>query len=408
MRSDKTNISIRKTRYLFPRVFAIVVLCCLFGTATGQVKPNAEPTDRTSSTEQKKFIHPGVLFTQTSLDRVYLAVQKKQSPEYGSFIILKGLPEANSNYQPAGPFKVIARDGEFQFTKPKMEADFNAAYLNALMWIATKDASHAQKSLEILELYADNLQEITGPNDAPLLAGLEGIKVVTAAEILRYTYQGMTQRSIEKITRMLTQVFLPVCDQFYAAKPYTNGNWGGAVTKMYIASAIFLNDHAMYDTALNFYLHAHDNGTIENYISGTTGQIQESGRDQVHTMLGIGCLAAICEIAYDQGDDLYGALDNRLMLGFEYVAKYNLGNDDVPFTTWQDITGKYCKWAKISPLKRGMMVPIFEMAYNHYVNRKGLSMPYTKQMVMKQRPEGYDGGHPSLGTLLFNDLKQTQ
>lgn len=42
-------------------------------------------------------------------------------------------------------------------------------------------------------------------------------------------------------------------------------------------------------------------------------------------MLGIGALATVCEIAWQQGDDLYSALDNRLMKGFEYVAKYNWG-----------------------------------------------------------------------------------
>ena len=44
----------------------------------------------------------------------------------------------------------------------------------------------------------------------------------------------------------------------------------------------------MYNKAVDFYLHANDNGTIAHYISGDTGQIQESGRDQGHSMLGIG------------------------------------------------------------------------------------------------------------------------
>ena len=131
--------------------------------------------------------------------------------------------------------------------------------------------------------------------------------------------------------------------------------------------------------------------------------MQESGRDQGHSQLGLGALATICEIAYDQGDDLYSALNNRLLRGYEYVAKYNLGENNVPFKVWQDISGKYCKWTKISDIKRGDFVPIYEMVYNHYVNRKGLSMPYTAKVLEKIRPEGYDGGHPSLGTLLFYD-----
>ena len=112
-------------------------------------------------------------------------------------------------------------------------------------------------------------------------------------------------------------------------------------------------------------------------------------------------MATVCEIAWNQGDDLYGALNNRLLKGFEYVAKYNLGNDDMPFTVWKDITGKYSNWTKISDISRGRFIPVYEMVYNHYVRIKGLSMPYTKQVIDKIRPEGYDRDQPAFGTLLF-------
>lgn len=157
----------------------------------------------------------------------------------------------------------------------------------------------------------------------------------------------------------------------------------------------------MYNKAIRFYHQGHDNGTIQHYISGSTGQIQESGRDQGHSQLGIGALATICEIAWNQGDDLYSALDNRLLKGFEYVAKYNLGHDDVPFVTWKDITGKYSDWTKISGIGRGRFIPVYEMVYNHFVRIKGLSMPYTEQVIQKIRPEGYDRDQPAFGTLLF-------
>lgn len=76
-------------------------------------------------------------------------------------------------------------------------------------------------------------------------------------------------------------------------------------------------------------------------------------------MLGIGALATVCEIAWQQGDDLYSALDNRLMKGFEYVAKYNLGYN-VPFAVWKDVTGKYSNWTEISNKGRGRYMPILK------------------------------------------------
>ena len=349
---------------------------------------------------QKPFVHPGVLHSQSSLNSIYEAVQNKTEPQYGSFRLLEKMPFAQADYKMNGPFKVIARDGAFKYTKPKMEVDFAAAYYNALMWAATKNEAHAKKSLEILEAYADNLELIPETNDAPLLAGLEGIKIVNAAEILRYTYKGITTAQVEKIKKMLINVFLPVCDNFYNRAPYTNGNWGACVTAMYMGSAIFLDDRKMYNKAIDFYLNAHDNGNIKHYIDSVTGQIQESGRDQGHTQLGIGYLSITCEIAQNQGDDLYQACNNRLLLGFEYVARYNLGYD-VPFQTYQEVTGKYSDLNKISEIGRGKLKPIYQMVYNHYVHLKGLQMPYTSQVVVKMQPEGYDRDDPGFGTLLF-------
>ena len=98
---------------------------------------------------------------------------------------------------------------------------------------------------------------------------------------------------------------------------------------------------------------------------------------------------------------MYGALNNRLLKGFEYVARYNLGDDTVPFTTYKDVTGKYSDWTVISDKSRGHFIPVYEMVYNHYVRIKGLSMPYTAEVIKRIQPEGYDRDQPGFGTLLF-------
>jgi hypothetical protein len=73
----------------------------------------------------------------------------------------------------------------------------------------------------------------------------------------------------------------------------------------------------------------------------------------------------------------------------------------MPFITWKDITGKYSTWTQISSVSRGRFIPVYEMVYNHFVGRKGLSMPYTAEVIKKIRPEGYDRDQPAFGTLLF-------
>jgi len=108
-------------------------------------------------------------------------------------------------------------------------------------------------------------------------------------------------------------------------------------------------------------------------------------------------------MGWNQGLDLYGAKDNRILAGFEYTASYNLGND-VPFEETTDTTGKY-HHTSISDIQRGRLSgrPVFQMVYNHYKNRKGMDCPYTEQVVKQERPEGPGlyGDHIGFGTIYF-------
>jgi alpha-glucosidase len=358
---------------------------------------------------KKSFEHPGILHTQKDFESMRKLLRNRSEHAYGSYLLLKEHPFSQAAYPMEGPFRVISRDGEFRYTKQKMENDFHAAYQNAQMWVLTGEKAHAQKSLQILAAYADSLQMIPETNDAPLLAGLEGFKIIYAMEILKHTYCPVATeqdiaRQMQKIETMFRTIFLPVLEKFYGRPPYTNGNWGPIVTKTYLAAGIYFDDYPMYEKAKHFYLNGNDNGTIKHYIDGETGQIQESGRDQAHSQLGIGAMAVVCELAWKQGDDLYALLDNRLLKGYEYVAKYNLGHDDVPFRQWTDVTGRYNQWTAISDKARGQLRPIYEIAYNHYVNRKKLKMIYTGKVLEKIRPEGFSGDQPpAFGSLLFND-----
>ncbi|MCI1647221.1 MAG: alginate lyase family protein [Bacteroides sp.] len=349
--------------------------------------------------------HPGILHTAKSIKRMQTIVKRADAndPAYQTYLEMKSNNLAKSTYSMQGPYEIISRDGDYAWTKNGFEADFAAAYLNALMYAVTKDEAHAKKGIEILVKYADKLKEIPSTNDAPLLAGLQGFQIIYATEMLSHTYDKMSKEDLDKINAMLKNIFLPVLEKFYNTPAYTNGNWGIIVTKAYMAAAILWDDIDMYKKGIKFYLYGDDNGTISHYLDGETGQCQESGRDQGHTQLGLGGLATICELAYQQGNDLYSALDNRLLKGYEYSAKYNLGYD-VPFKQWKDITGKYSNWSTIGTGSRGTFRAIYAIAYNHYVTRKGLSMPYTKEVALDKQPiEKYDSDNIGYGTFQFCD-----
>jgi hypothetical protein len=164
---------------------------------------------------------------------------------------------------------------------------------------------------------------------------------------------------------------------------------------------VFSDDQAMFQRAVDWYQNGTGNGTLTHYIIDEAGQCQESGRDQSHAQLGLGYVAQSAEIGWNQGLDMYGAVNDRLLKGFEYTAKYNLGYD-VPFLEYTDTTGKYHQTA-ISSDQRGSFRPIYEMVYNHYRNRRGTDCPYTQQVAEQLRPEGaaFQADHPGFGTLLF-------
>ena len=157
----------------------------------------------------RKFVHPGILHTMQGIERMRGQIEGKEYPAYGSYVALKNHHCSQSDYKPFGPFEIISRDGEFRHTKSKMEQDFSAAYQNALMWSLTGDEAHAVKSLEILLGYARTLRKIPDTNDAPLLVGLEGWKIVYATEMLRHTYDGMTSGHFKEICGMLKDVLQP-------------------------------------------------------------------------------------------------------------------------------------------------------------------------------------------------------
>ena len=114
--------------------------------------------------------------------------------------------------------------------------------------------------------------------------------------------------------------------------------------------------------------------------------------------MGLGYLGCAAEIAWKQGIDLYGAMDNRLLLGFEYTAKYNLG-EDVPYEPYRSVAGRY-HYPTISSKARGRFSNIYERVYHHYHHRRGIDMPYTRRVLENIRPEGWQMAYVPWNTLM--------
>lgn len=292
---------------------------------------------------------------------------------FGLALTLQGL--AQTTYKMAGPYEVVARDGQYRGSKGGSERDMKVALVFA-------QKGQMADAMTIIDAYAKTLQRFDG-HDAPLCT-IQAFDLVSAMTLVK---SGMKSEAFgaprnNAWAAMVRRAILPTLDQFEADSPYANGNWGAIVNRCRMACAIFLEDSVLYRASVDYFLHANDNGSLPKYV-GETGQCQETGRDQNHAQLGLEALAQTCEMAWQQGDDLWGVLDNRLLKGFEYTAKYNLGHE-VPFQTWTDCTGLYNDWTEPGQMGRGRLWDIYQLPYNHYVGRKGLQMPYTEKVLALQ------------------------
>lgn len=346
------------------------------------------------SNAQSEFVHPGILHNQAELEFIKQKVQAKEEPWLSGWNTLLKAEISNMDWQPKAVSDVLRG----AYNKPDigasdLERDAAAAYSQAIQWAVTGNPQHAKKAIEILNAWSSTLKSI-GEHDAKLLVGMTGVNMINGAEIIRHTSDLWQEDDIARFEKMLIDIHFEVIKDFF---DWANGNWDASMIQTMLSIGVFTDDKDIFDRAANYFLEGKGNGAILNYFNDF-GECQESGRDQSHVQMGIGFLGVACEIAWKQGVDLYGAYDNRLALGFEYTAKYNLGYD-VPFEDYSSIDGRY-KHTEISDRGRGRFRPIYERAYHHYHDRMGLDMPYTLEAIQKNRPEKWHIQHASWGTLL--------
>jgi hypothetical protein len=361
------------------------------------------------------FKHPGLLHTQADFDRIAAAVQAGAQPYKAGWDKLVANRHAASTWQ-ARPLEIVVRGGTGQ-NYWQFYNDVHAAYQNALRWKISGEKAHGDAARDILNAWSGTLKAINGNADRFLAAGIYGYQCANAAELMR-GYPGF---DVERFQRMLLTVFYPVNDRFLRQHNdacVTNywANWDLCTMASVLAIGLFCDDRAKFEQAVDYFKNGKGNGSIMNAIPflhpGGLAQWQESGRDQGHTMMGMGLIGTFAEMAWNQGLDLYGHADNRIMKAAEYVARYNLGQD-VPFTTYKWGHGQRCaprEQTVISSAGRGQDRPVWELLYHHYANRRGLAVPYTKAYAERVRAEGgggdygpNSGGFDQLGfgTLLF-------
>jgi LPXTG-motif cell wall-anchored protein len=368
------------------------------------------------------FAHPGMLHTQADLERMAVKVKSRSARYTAGYAKLTANRNSQSTWRP-NPQAIVARGGGDVQNYPILYRDIHAAYQNALRWKVTGDRSHADTARDICNAWSGTLKGIAGGSEVVLLAGIYGYQFANVGELMR-GYPGF---DLARFQDMLVTYFYPMNHRFLNRETNCWGhywaNWDLCSMASLMAIGILCDDRAKFNETVDYFHNGAGNGSLANaipYVYDDLGlaQWQESGRDQAHSMMGIGLMGTICEMAWNQGVDLYAADDSKFRKACEYVARYNLGHD-VPYTTYTWKNGVHCvptEQTVISESARGQWRPVWDRVYNHYANRRGMAMPNTGEMVARMGPEGgggdyggNSGGYDELGfgTLAFTRPKAT-
>ncbi|PWK21641.1 delta endotoxin-like protein [Arcicella aurantiaca] len=448
------------------------------------------------SNGQSTFIHPGISHKKSDLDRMKSMVAAGIEPWKSSYLSLASSQYASYNYSVRGnssTTQLINVSTMSGFNYESIKFDGLAAHLNAIMWYITGDERHAQKAVEIFNAWS-NITAIKTSGTRSLDAGRVIWKMLEGAEIIKSTYSGWSLADQNRFKAMLvypgystTTVPTTAINNeevsfywfMYNGDSGRHGNQGIFGMRGIAAMGIFLDNRVMYDRAIRYlkglphraddlaypsgppingatptsasneYLNVYSlsgfentvedygyNELIANYVY-ENGQCQESARDQSHSLNGIGNILTIAEMAWNQGDDLYGFLDNRLLLGMEYSYRYNVSlNYSYPdqLTPWEptvasgeffDRRERTGRWQslKMNPTNEGMTAtsravgfkfdkaPIGEMTLGHYRDRLGLTSDKYKwtqrafdisTQELGYEGQGFDVDYPGWGGLTFH------
>lgn len=372
------------------------------GGLTAAVALGTASVATTADAAPATFTHPGMLHNAGDINRAKVRVAAGTDPWLSGWNRLTANSRSQSTWTNRATATII-RGGTGQ-NYGLLYNDIAAAYQNALRWRVGGTEANAQCAATILNAWSRTLTTVTGNADRFLAAGIYGWQFANACELMR-GYGGFDLAAAQE---MMVRVFYPLNNQFLTGHNdacITNywANWDLCNMASVMAIGILTDNAAKYDQAVNYFKNGAGNGAIQkavpflysNVEGYDLGQWQESGRDQGHTMMGMGQMGAICEMAWNQGDDLYSYDGRRFMKAAQYVAKYNLGSS-VPYTTYNWGSGQNCapqSQTVISAASRGQVRPVWAMLHYHYNRRVNLDDKYISQMCFSVAPEGGGGDY---------------
>jgi hypothetical protein len=351
------------------------------------------------------FRHPGLLVTEDDFTRIRGHIKAGMQPWTDWWNKLRVDKFATLDTRPYPLEGVYRADG----SKNNLYVDIWRAWSLVLQWKLSdpQDNRYADKAVEFLDAWSSTLKVIgtvppgsTAHDDHTfiILAGIQGHQLAQIGEILR-GYSGWAPENLRRFQDMLLNVFAPVSSWFLSdGRIGSHANWDMASFVGAISIGIFCDKPDLYRLALDCYA-GNNRGTLRNFGNGCIkhgvyymhpgylGQWEESGRDQGHSTLGMSLGGDMLEMAWNQGDDLYGMYNNRFLAAAEYVARTNLQDESgtpyhMPFVPEHNPSQPHTSlWTEVSQGVPGFGRNCWEPIFNHYVNRLGIAAPNVARMV---------------------------
>lgn len=383
-----------------------------------------------SSTAMK---HVGALHSEVDFVRIRAKVNAQEAPWYSGWNKLIANSHAQLNYVANPTVKLIRGGNSSEEPEPdnysRAMNDVAAAYQLATRWKISGDTAYARTAINILNAWAATCTKLSGDPNVALGAGIYGYQFAITGELLR-DFNGWQETDFAKYQQWMLKVFYPVNYSFlsghFGCHPkHAWSNWDLCNMASAMAIGILTDNRTIYNYVVNYYQRGSGNGNNFNTIfyvfpgeDSTMAEMQESGRDQGHCLLSLALLTTVCQLAWNQGDDLWGFRNNIVLKASEYVAKYNIARLNVPYypyswhegDPWTGCGVKTTLLPEIGSGGRGGIRPMWAMIYNHYAKIKGKAAPYTLMGVQVAAPEGgggdygpNSGGFDQLGfgTLLY-------
>ena len=386
------------------------------------------------------FVHPGGLHTQEDFDRIKDLLAKGDPTITAAVKVLTQAAYAQSTAG-TSPVQTIMRGGGKGENYINAARGATIAYQNALVWKITGNKANASHAINVLMQWANTTKGIGGDSNYALAAGLYGYQFAQAAELLR-DYEGWAPERFEQFRQWMLQVWYPSAMGFlrgrngtwenvgkwWQAPGHYWSNWGLCNALCVMSIGVLCDDVFIYNQGLSYMKYDQvgtftdprtanpilNDGltefmgnlvvTVTNTPAnlkassyGTIGQMQESGRDIGHATMAAGLAIDIAHMAWNQGDDLFSFMDNRLAAGIEFVAAQTQNIEGLPWTNYKYGSGgiyytdNRC-WTMIGPALGNQIRPYWGTVIGHYQGVLGKDMPYSEMAYANLIKNGPDGG----------------